>query len=106
MPEADPKPDKGVNATRSRVFVDGHPVYGAYFDNFKGYRNNNASGIAKGDEPESIYMVVDGRHYNDGCCFDYGNAETDNIDHGRGTMEALYFGNKIRREHHGGQLSC
>ena len=31
-----------------------------------------------------------GDHYNAGCCFDYGNAETDNDDDGRGTMEALY----------------
>jgi len=28
-----------------------------------------------------------------GCCFDYGNAETDNNDDGLGTMEAVYFGN-------------
>ena len=26
-------------------------------------------------------------------CFDYGNAEIDALDHGKGTMEALYFGN-------------
>jgi hypothetical protein len=26
-------------------------------------------------------------------CFDYGNAETDNLDDGKGTMEGLYFGN-------------
>lgn len=37
-------------------------------------------------------MVTRGDHYNAGCCFDYGNAETDNDDDGRGTMEALYFG--------------
>ena len=33
-----------------------------------------------------------GTHFNGGCCFDYGNAETDNNDDGKGTMEALYFG--------------
>ena len=44
-------------------------------DGGKGYRNDNTSGIAVGDEEESMYMVVDGRHYNEGCCFDYGNAE-------------------------------
>ena len=37
-------------------------------------------------------MVTRGDHVNGGCCFDYGNAETDNDDDGRGTMEALYFG--------------
>ena len=35
---------------------------------------------------------MNGTHYNDGCCFDYGNAETDAIDHGKGTMEAIYWG--------------
>lgn len=46
-----------------------------------------------GDEPESLYMVVDGQHYNDQCCFDFGNAETDERDDGTGTMEAVYWGN-------------
>ncbi|HEY7419525.1 MAG TPA: arabinofuranosidase catalytic domain-containing protein, partial [Ktedonobacteraceae bacterium] len=35
----------------------------------------------------------DGTHYNGGCCFDYGNAETNNNDNGAGHMEAIYFGN-------------
>ena len=57
-----------------------------------GYRNDNTSGIAINDESETIYMVVDGTHFNNGCCFDYGNAETDAHDDGKGTMEAVYFG--------------
>ena len=40
-----------------------------------------------------MYIVTNGRHYNDRCCFDYGNAEVDNNDDGPGTMEAVYFGN-------------
>ena len=39
------------------------------------------------------YWVVNGQHYNDGCCFDYGNAETDSRDDGNGTMETTYYGN-------------
>jgi hypothetical protein len=39
-----------------------------------------------------MYAVLDGTHYNDGCCFDYGNAETNNRDTGNGHMEAIYFG--------------
>src|SRR6202035_2691858 len=31
-------------------------------------------------------------HYNWGCCFDYGNAETDSRDDDNGTMETTYFG--------------
>ena len=35
-----------------------------------GYRNDNTTGVAKGDEPETLYMVTSGQHYNEGCCFD------------------------------------
>lgn len=58
-----------------------------------GYRNNAASGTAKGDESQGIYAILDGTHYNGGCCFDYGNAETSSTDTGAGHMEAIYFGN-------------
>ena len=37
-------------------------------------------------------MVVAGNVYNGGCCFDYGNMETNSHDNGDGTMEAVYFG--------------
>ncbi len=40
-----------------------------------------------------MYWVIDGHHFNDGCCFDYGNAEIDSRDDGNGTMETTYFGN-------------
>jgi len=40
-----------------------------------------------------MYAIFDGTHYNAGCCFDYGNAETNSRDNGNGTMEAIYFGN-------------
>ena len=47
-------------------------------------------------------MLVDGGHFNDACCFDYGNAEVDNHDDGVGTMEAAYFGSSANRmSHHG-----
>ena len=91
-------PDKGVSATASRVFLLDQaaqklrPVYGAKFEGGMGYRNDNTRGVAVGDQPESMYMVVAGKHYNGRCCFDYGNAETDNNDDGAGTMEAVYWG--------------
>ena len=84
--------DKPVNASKHQLSVGGHSVYGAYFEGGMGYRNDNTSGVAKGAEPETIYMVTGGKHYNGGCCFDYGNAEVDNNDDGKATMEALYFG--------------
>jgi hypothetical protein len=86
-------PDKEVKADRYQLTVGGHTVYAAYFDSGMGYRNNHTTGIATGDQPQSMYMVTSGIHYNDQCCFDYGNAETTNNDDGNGTMEAVYFGN-------------
>ena len=57
-----------------------------------GYRNDATNGIATGDAAEGMYAVLDGTHYNGGCCFDYGNAETSATDTGAGHMEAIYYG--------------
>jgi len=97
------RPDKGVNATREKLTIGGNSVYSAYFEGGMGYRNDNTTGIAKGDEPETMYMVTAGKHYNSGCCFDYGNAETDAKDHGAGTMECIYFGNSSGWGHGAGK---
>ena len=34
-----------------------------------GYNVDVTSGVAQGNEPESIYAVMSGTHYNDRCCF-------------------------------------
>jgi len=81
-----------VNATKERISIGGNSVYGAYFEGGQGYRNDVTSGVATGEGAETMYMVTRGDHYNGGCCFDYGNAETDDLDDGKGTMEAVYFG--------------
>ncbi|MFD1120845.1 arabinofuranosidase catalytic domain-containing protein, partial [Sphaerisporangium aureirubrum] len=47
---------------------------------------------ATGDQPEGIYAVVDGTHYNQWCCFDYGNAQTDGQADAPAIMETVYFG--------------
>ena len=85
---------KLVNASRHPITVaGGTKVYGMWFDPGFGYHVDDTRGIATGNDPESIYAVMSGTHYNGGCCFDYGNSETDNRDDGDGTMEAIYFGN-------------
>ena len=94
--------DSPTNATADPLKVGGNAVYSAYFEGGMGYRIDNTTGIAKNDEPETIYMVTSGKHFNNGCCFDYGNAETNNLDDGAGTMEALYFGNAKGGLNHGG----
>jgi len=83
---------KPVNATREQIVVGGQAVYGAYFEGGQGYRRDVTSGVATGEGEETMYMVTRGDHVNSGCCFDYGNAETNNLDDGKGTMEAVYFG--------------
>jgi hypothetical protein len=85
-------PDNEANATALKLTVGGHTVYGVHIPAGTGYRNDTTSGIATGDQPETEYMVTNGNYYNGGCCFDYGNAETNNLDDGAGTMEAVYFG--------------
>jgi hypothetical protein len=86
-------PGTPVDATKHKIMLNGHPVYGAWFEEDDGYRNDKTKGVVKGNDEESMYMVTSGKRYNNGCCFDYGNAETDNADDGDGTMEAIYFGN-------------
>ncbi|GJN75860.1 alpha-N-arabinofuranosidase precursor [Purpureocillium lilacinum] len=81
-----------ASAIGAPVTLDGHKAYGVFISPTAGYRNNNARGTARGDEAQGMYAVVDGKHYNWDCCFDYGNAETNSLDTGNGHMEALYFG--------------
>lgn len=85
--------DSLADATAAPVSLSGSTAYGVFVSPSTGYSNNAASGIAVGDEPQGIYAVLDGTHYNDGCCFDYGNAETNSRNTGNGHMETIYFGN-------------
>lgn len=85
--------DLPAEASAAPVTIGGQRAYGVYISPGMGYRNDETTGIAVHDEPEGMYAVLDGTHYNDGCCFDYGNAETSNLDTGNGHMEAIYFGN-------------
>ncbi|KAI3324046.1 carbohydrate-binding module family 42 protein [Xylariaceae sp. AK1471] len=84
--------DNLASATGAPVTLNGQKAYGVFVSPGTGYRNNAASGTAKGDAAEGMYAVLDGTHYNGGCCFDYGNAETNSRDTGNGHMEAIYFG--------------
>jgi hypothetical protein len=99
------KVDAEVPLYRSsrRSVGSGRTIYAAVFDAGMGYRNTNTSGIAKGDQPESMYAVLGGDRFNDRCCFDYGNAELHPGDAGPGTMEAISWTNGTwGMSHHGG----
>ncbi|KAF5310905.1 hypothetical protein D9619_008236 [Psilocybe cf. subviscida] len=84
--------DSLASATGAPVTLNGHKAYGVFISPGFGYRNNTASGTAKGDAAEGMYAVLDGTHFNGDCCFDYGNAETSGRDTGMGHMETIYFG--------------
>ena len=79
-------------ADMAPVTVMGHKVYGVFIEPGMGLRHNDAKGTAVDDQAEGQYWVINGHHYNSGCCFDYGNAETDSRDDGNGTMETTYYG--------------
>jgi hypothetical protein len=60
---------KLVPASQHPVHVgNGVKVYGMYFDPGYGYHVDNTTGVAKNNEPESIFAVMSGTHYNGGCC--------------------------------------
>lgn len=90
--------DYGAKANALPIVANGHSVYGVYISSRNGYRNNATNGVAFGANPEGMYMVASGTHVNNGCCFDYGNAETSTNDTGNGHMDAVnlsttcYFG--------------
>lgn len=80
-------------ADMAPITVMGHKVYGVFIEPGMGLRNDDPKGTAVDDQAEGQYWVVSGKHFNDGCCFDYGNAEIDSRDDDNGTMETAYFGN-------------
>lgn len=99
---AKPTPDNPANATDLKTTLAGHGVYGVFIKPGMGYRAGCTGcgtpapvGIAINDEPETQYMVTSANGLVNGCCFDYGNGETDSRDDGNGTMEAVYFGGGV-----------
>lgn len=71
------------------VTVGGHKVYGVAVPAGTGYRNDSPKETAVKGEPEGVYMVTSSLHLNSKCCFDFGNAETNNLDNKAGHMDAI-----------------
>jgi hypothetical protein len=99
---AKPSADNPVDAEALPVSVNGHSAYGMLIRPGMGYRNGcndctlkTGNGTARGDEPQTVYMVTSQHDLIDGCCFDYGNAETTQNDDGNGCVEAVYFGGGV-----------
>jgi hypothetical protein len=100
----------GVNnpasATALPTTLNTNKVYGILIKQTTGYRSGCSGctvtkpvGTATGDTAETEYMITSKNNLIDGCCFDYGNAETDSDDDGNGTMEAVYFGGGVAWDH-------
>lgn len=58
--------DSLASAIGAPVTLNGQKAYGVFISPGTGYRNNAASGTAKGDAAEGLYAVLDGSHYNGG----------------------------------------
>src|SRR5579872_6121418 len=80
-------------ADMAPITIMGHKAYGVFIEPGMGIRNDDPKGTAVDDQAEGQYWVINGHHYNSGCCFDYGNAEIDSRDDDNGTMETTYYGN-------------
>ena len=80
-------------ADMAPITIMGHKAYGVFIAPGMGLRQDDPKGTAVDDQAEGQYWVINGRHYNNGCCFDYGNAEIDSRDDDNGTMETTYYGN-------------
>ena len=101
-----PSPGAPVPAEKLPTQINGRSVYGILIRRGFGYRaacndcvyptdfpaNHR---VPVGDEPETVYMVTSGLDTNNGCCFDYGNAEITSKNDGNGTMEAVYIGGGV-----------
>jgi hypothetical protein len=81
-----------AKATTESLTLSGHKVYSLYINPNNSYWvDASKSGIPLGAQPEGMYMVTSGKHFNGGCCFDYGNSETDRKADGSGAMDAINF---------------
>lgn len=83
-----------ANASAEQLTVGGHQVYSLYTRPAQAYWNDgSSSGMPIGAEPQGVYMVTSGEHFNGGCCYNYGNGQTSRTYEGGPTMDSVYFGN-------------
>jgi hypothetical protein len=84
--------DTAASATGESVTAGGTKVYSLYIKPGNSYwKDGSSSGVPTGAAPEGVYMVTSGTHVNNGCCFDYGNSETNRKVGGNGAMDAINF---------------
>jgi len=83
--------DVAASASSLPITAGGHKVYGLLVSSGVGYRNDATSGVAMNGAPEGVYMVSSAVNLSPygACCFDFGNAETNNQDVADGYMDAI-----------------
>ncbi|MGA7156253.1 MAG: arabinofuranosidase catalytic domain-containing protein [Acidobacteriaceae bacterium] len=81
--------DLPANATALPLMVHGHKAYGVEIEAGMGYRNDSPKQTAVNGEAEGVYMVTSALYLNAKCCFDFGNAEANNLDNKAGHMDAI-----------------
>ncbi|WP_225851302.1 arabinofuranosidase catalytic domain-containing protein [Streptomyces sp. HPF1205] len=82
-----------AKATSESLTAGGTKAYSLYINPGNSYwRDGHLTGVPTGTAPEGAYMVTSGTHVNGGCCFDYGNSETDRKADAAGAMDAINFG--------------
>lgn len=86
------QPDNESNAKGRSLMIGGHKVYALYMVPQDGYRNNKATGMPTGSAAQGIYEVADGKRGGPSCCWDFGNASTNNCNGGTGLMNSIFFG--------------
>lgn len=61
-------------ADMAPITIMGHKAYGVFIAPGMGLRNDDPRGTAVDDQAEGQYWVINGKHFNSGCCFDYPNS--------------------------------
>ncbi|HYP77708.1 MAG TPA: arabinofuranosidase catalytic domain-containing protein [Polyangiaceae bacterium] len=86
-----------ASATAESLMVGGHKVYSLYTKPSQAYWNDGSkTGMPTGSAPQGIYIVTSGKHFNGGCCYDYGNGEVSRLYVAGPSMDALYFGSSTQ----------
>ncbi|MFL5305307.1 MAG: arabinofuranosidase catalytic domain-containing protein [Polyangia bacterium] len=83
-------PDYESSATKRSLMINGHKVYALYMNAHEGYRNNATKGMPLKQTDEGIYEIADGKRIGAACCWDFGNAGTDNCN--GSVMNTIFFG--------------
>ncbi len=84
------EPDSESSATKKSFNINGHKVYALYMIAHDGYRNNACTGVPTGNTDQGVYVVADGTHAGNACCWDFGNVWPDNCN--GHTMNPIFFG--------------